>query len=299
MTEIFTTLATALHIDLLLQFVLAMIMLSVGLSLQLKDFIYVLKNRQLLLLGLSLKIILIPLLALGLMLLSGLSPLWQFGIMIMLFCPGGTTSNVITYWAKGTSALTIFLTVLSGFITLLTLPLFTKTIAPLYFDAAADFDLPFGEIVLRIFLIILLPAFGGLVLRRYYEDFAQKLELFLKMTSTVLLGLVYLIKFFASPQDGGTAISWADVKILMPYLLLINIGGMFLAYFLAKKRDISQRDAMTIGIEMGVMNGGLAILIGDVLLNNHDISKPALLYAFFSFWTTAGFAWWAGRKLSK
>ena len=53
------------------------------------------------------------------------------------------------------------------------------------------------------------------------------------------------------------------------------------------------RDAMTIGIEMGIQNAGLAILIGDVLLANHEISKPALLYAMFSFWTTAAFAWWA------
>ena len=128
MTEIFAFLAKVLHIDELLQWVLAMIMLSVGLSLQMKDFVYVLRNRQLLSLGLLLKILVIPLVSFGILAISGLPPLWQFGIMLLLFCPGGTTSNVITYWAGGTSALTIFLTVLSGFITLLTLPLFVKAL---------------------------------------------------------------------------------------------------------------------------------------------------------------------------
>lgn len=296
MTEIFAFLATALRVDELLQLVLAMIMLSVGLSLQLEDFIYVLRNRQLLSLGLVIKMLVIHFLAWGFLALSGLPALWQFGIMLMLFCPSGTTSNVITYWAGGTSALTIFLTVLSGFITLLTLPLFTKAIAPFYFAAETEFSLPFLDILLRILLIILLPAFVGLWMRRRYPRFARWLEKLLKNVATALLGAVYLIKFFAPPADGSTAISWADVKILIIPLLAINLGGMLLAYFYARQRNIRPRDAMTIGIEMGVQNAGLAILIGDVLLANHEISKPALLYAMFSFWTTAAFAWWARRR---
>jgi BASS family bile acid:Na+ symporter len=295
-TDIFAFLATALHVDALLQLVLAMIMLSVGLSLQLKDFVYVLRNRQLLALGLVIKMLVIPLVAWGLLTLSDLPLLWQFGIMLMLFCPSGTTTNVITYWAGGTSALTIFLTVLSGFISLLTLPLFAKAIAPFYFAAETQFNLPFLEIVTRIFLIILLPTFMGLWMRRRYPHFAQWLERLLKTVATTLLGAVYLIKFFAPPADGSEAISWLDVKLLMIPLLVINIGGMLLAYFYARWRKTGARDAMTIGIEMGIQNAGLAILIGDVLLANHEISKPALLYAMFSFWTTAAFAWWAKRR---
>lgn len=296
MTDIFAFLASVLYVDGLLQLVLAMIMLSVGLSLQLGDFVYVLRNRQLLALGLVIKMLVIPFLAWGFLAVSGLPLLWQFGIMVMLFCPSGTTSNVITYWAKGNSALTIFLTVLSGFITLLTLPLFAKAIAPFYFPSETEFSLPFLDILLRILLIILLPAFVGLWMRRRYPDFAQWLEKLLKNVATTLLGAVYLIKFFAPPADGSTAISWADVKILVIPLLAINLGGMLLAYFYARRRKIRPRDAMTIGIEMGVQNAGLAILIGDVLLANHEISKPALLYAMFSFWTTAAFAWWAKRR---
>lgn len=296
MTDIFALLAEILHVDGLLQLVLAMIMLSVGLSLQFEDFVYVLRNRQLLSFGLVIKMLVIPLVSWGFLALSGLPPLWQFGIMIMLFCPSGTTSNVITYWARGTSALTIFLTVLSGLITLLTLPLFAKGIAPFYFTAETRLSLPFLEILLRIFLIILLPAFAGLWVRRIHPDFAQWLEKLLKTVATTLLGAVYLIKFFAPPADGSEAISWSDVKMLIIPLLLINVLGMLFAYFYALRRKVRPRDAMTIGIEMGVQNAGLAILIGDVLLANHDISKPALLYAMFSFWTTAAFAWWAKRR---
>lgn len=296
MTDIFAFLATALHVDALLQLVLAMIMLSVGLSLQLKDFVYVLRNRQLLAMGLVIKMLVIPFIAWGFLAVSGLPLLWQFGIMLMLFCPSGTTTNVITYWAKGTSALTIFLTVLSGFITLLTLPLFAKAIAPLYFPSETEFSLPFLEILLRILLIILLPTFLGLWMRRRYSNFSQWLEKLLKNVATILLGAVYLIKFFAPPADGSTAISLSDVKSLIIPLLVINVGGMLLAYFYARWRKTGARDAMTIGIEMGIQNAGLAILIGDVLLANHDISKPALLYAMFSFWTTAAFAWWAKRR---
>ncbi len=298
MTEIFAFLAKVLHIDELLQWVLAMIMLSVGLSLQMKDFVYVLRNRQLLSLGLLLKILVIPLVSFGILAISGLPPLWQFGIMLLLFCPGGTTSNVITYWAGGTSALTIFLTVLSGFITLLTLPLFVKAIAPFYFATGTSFSLPFLDVVSKIFLIIIFPAFLGLWLRRGYPVFAKWVEKNLKTVATVLLGAVFLVKFFAPPIDGGSAISLTDISVLIIPLLVINIGGMLLAYFYALRQKVAAKDAMTIGIEMGLQNAGLAILIGDVLLGNHEISKPALLYAMFSFWTTAAFAWWANHKRS-
>ena len=59
---------------------------------------------------------------------------------------------------------------------------------------------------------------------------------------------------------------------------------------------MKHQKARTIGIEMGVQNIPLVILVGDVLLKNAELSKPALLYAMFTFWTTLGFAYWAKRK---
>lgn len=277
--------------DFFLQMVLALIMFTVGLSLRWADFDYVLANRPMLLLGLGLKIILIPLLGFALLSVSGLPPVWQLGIMLLLFCPGGTTSNVITYWAGGTAALTIFLTVLSGVITIFTLPVFVSGSVAYYFGEDADFALPVWGTIAAILKIILLPAWAGLLLRAYYEGLATVLERWVKPISVGLLGVIYLLKFLApAGTTQGTPLSWSDTVTLFPLLFIINVGGMAVSYYISRRAGLHPRDGMTIGIEMGIQNAGLAILVSDVFLQNPDLSKPALLYALFSFWTTAIFA---------
>ncbi len=286
------------YFDTFLQLVLALIMFAVGLSLRLSDFGYVLAHRRLLVLGLGIKTVLVPLLAFALLSLTALPAVWQFGILLLLFCPGGTTSNVITYWAGGTAALTIFLTVLSGVITIFTLPMLVSVAAFYYFGKSTDFELPVWETVGSILQIILLPALVGLLLRMRHEGVAVALERWVRPVSVGLLGVVYAWKFLAPEGSGtGTPLSWADTAALLPVLLLINVGGMALAYGISRRMGAVARDAMTIGIEMGIQNAGLAILVSDVFLHNPDLSKPALLYALFSFWTTGIFAFGMRKRL--
>lgn len=285
--------------DTFLQAVLALIMFAVGLSLRLSDFGYVLAHRRLLVLGLGIKTVLVPGLAFGVLSLTALPATWQFGILLLLFCPGGTTSNVITYWAGGTAALTIFLTVLSGVITIFTLPMLVSVAALHYFGASTDFELPLWQTIGSILQIILLPALVGLLLRAWRQGMAIALERWVRPVSVGLLGVVYVWKFLAPEgTDAGTPLSWADAAALLPVLLFINVGGMALAYAVSRKAGAVARDAMTIGIEMGIQNAGLAILVSDVFLHNPDLSKPALLYALFSFWTTGIFAFTMRHKVS-
>jgi bile acid:Na+ symporter, BASS family len=304
MISFFSQFATFIDINLWLQMVLALIMLSVGLSLNLADFRYVFQNFSLLLKGLILKIVLIPLLFFSLLHFYPISPTWQFGILILLLCPGGTTSNVITYWFRGTSSLTIFLTTLSGFITVFTLPFFINEASLFYFGETASVALPFWKTAGEITTIIILPSIIGLGIHRFFPRVALALERVIKPGSVLLLALVYLIKFFAVPDNGtGSNVSTADVLQLLPLLLVVNFVSLLIGFFVPRRWGVSFRDAFTIGIEMGVQNAGLAILIGDVFLANHEFSKPALIYAMFSFFTTVAFAFvsssgWLSRRSS-
>lgn len=286
------------NFDTFLQVVLALIMFAVGLSLRLSDFGYVLAHRRLLALGLGIKLVLVPLLGFALLSLTTLPAVWQFGIMLLLFCPGGTTSNVITYWAGGTAALTIFLTVLSGIATIFTLPVFVGQTALYYFGESTDFELPVWGTIVSILQIILLPTLLGLGLRTWHPVLAVSLERWIKPLSVGLLGVVYVWKFVApAGSDAGTPLSWTDAVALLPILLVIHAGGMLLAYAISRYMGAALRDGMTIGIEMGIQNAGLAILVSNVFLHDPDLSKPALLYALFSFWTTGIFAFVVGKRL--
>lgn len=280
-----------LDVDLLLKLVLGVIMLSVGLSLRLPDFRYVLQHKRLLAIGLVLKLFILPLIGFFLLRFSGLSLIFQFGTMILLFAAGGTTSNVITYWFKGTSALTIFLTTISSLLAVLLIPLFVNMTSIFYFGAGTAFSLPVAETVFNIIIIIIVPTLLGLYVHERYTHLAQSVEKVIKPASVVMLGLVFLIKFFAPSDAGGTGISWLDIKQLALILVIINMAGMIAGFWIARGFKLNNRDSMTIGIEMGLQNAGMAILIGGVFLGNEELVKPALLYAMFTFWSTAIFAW--------
>ena len=285
-----------INIDNAIAMVLSVIMFSVGLSLHLSDFKYVLKNNQLLLIGLIAKIIILPLLGLLIIELSPLPPVFKLGIIIMLVCPGGTTSNVITYWFGGTAALTIFLTTISSLIAVFTIPSIVNFASRFYFGEATTFSLPISDTIINIVSIIVIPAVIGLIIKRYKANLAEKMEKLLKPLSLLGLASVFLIKFFGSEASGGAGITNAEIIQLLPVLLLINILGMVFGFFFARILSATNKDSMTVGIEMGLQNVSLALLIGSVFLGSQELIKPALLYAMFTFWSTTIFAFLVKRK---
>ncbi len=278
------------NIDLLLKVVLAVIMLGVGLSLKIKDFHYLRNNKRLLIIGLLLKLILLPFLGFILLEFTSFSFLFKFGVILLLLSPGGTTTNVITYWLGGTTALTIFLTSLSGLICILTIPVFANLFSLYYFGKSSVFSLPLDETALSILMIIIVPSLIGLYIHERFDEYAKKIERIVKPVSVVLLAMVYLIKFFAPKSAGGVAITLSEIIQLSPFLITLNLLALVVGFYIPKLLQINQRDSMTISIEMGIQNAALAILIGSVFLSNQELVKPALIYAMFSFWTTLGFA---------
>jgi BASS family bile acid:Na+ symporter len=274
-------------------------MFGVGLTLRWKEFRFIVSNWNVLVWGLSIKMLIVPFLSFLLLSLTNLPLVTQFGILLILACPGGTTSNLITYWSKGAVVLTIFLTVISGFVATFTISALINYGSSYFFDQQHQVSVPFWDTSGKITLLIIIPTIMGMAVKYYSEKVADKMESFLRPVSVVFLAIVYLLKFFKPASlDNGDYLSWNDIRQLLPVLLALNIGSILFGYFISLKIGIEQIKARTIGIEMGVQNIPLAILVGDVLLNNAELSKPALLYAMFTFWTTLGFAYWAKRKES-
>lgn len=276
--------------EILLRTVLALIMLSVGLSLTVADFKYLIERPLTLTLGLVLKIIVSPLIGLLVANLFGLPPVFQLGIFLLLICPGGTTTNIITYWFSGNIALTVSLTAIASFVSVVSVPLLLEWAHRFYFGDTVEVSLPVFETISNIFQVVLLPVLLGMALRWKYPKPATVAERIIKNISVVLLGLVYLIKFFASKEQGGAELTAHEIWTLMPALLVVNFIGMFMGFVLSKVMRINNQSSMTIGIEIGLANISLAIVVGSVLLHNEDLIKPGLIYAMFSFWTTTIFA---------
>ena len=272
-------------IDILISIVLASIMFGIGLSLSTNSFRNILKFPKAFIIGLASQMIGLPIIAYFIAINSGLPDAMKVGLIILAACPGGTTSGFVTYLFKGNVALSVSLTSVNSFLTIFTIPFVVNLALKIFLGSETQIYLPFWSSVMQILLITVIPVMLAIGLRSIYSNFAEKIEKVISKVLIGLLALVYLIKFFASQQNGGTGITTHEVFMLLPYAFIFNtvcaIYGMLICRKLFK---FSVRDSFTVAIEVTLHNTTLALLIAGTLLKNQDMVKPALIYSLFSFW---------------
>ncbi|CEN48075.1 bile acid:sodium symporter family protein [Capnocytophaga canimorsus] len=278
-------------IDVLIQVVLALIMFVIGSSLSFRDFKKVFGKPKPFYLGLVMQMVLLPSIAFVIAFYTNLPVEYKVGFFIVSICPGGTTSNFISYLVNADTALSIALTCVNSVLILVTIPLLTQYAIFFFIEDKAYVTLSFVDTLSQVFLIIILPAVIGLIFNKFYRSFIQKTKMIFKIINTMLLGLIFAIKFFATENTGGSGITTNEILQLLPYCLLLHLATMLVSYFLSIKTFLLTKiQATTIGIEVGLQNTTLALLVTGTLLKNTDMTKPALVFAMFSFFTTLLFA---------
>jgi bile acid:Na+ symporter, BASS family len=277
-------------IDIFIGIVLALVMMGIGLSLSFDDFINVLKAPKSLLIGLFSQIIILPVIAFLVSYISFLPNPIKVGLIILASCPGGTTSGFITYFFKGNVALSVSFTTINSIITLFTIPFIVNLALVFYYGIDTTIQLPYLQTLVQIFLVTLIPALIGVIIRSRHLVFAEKIKRPLKGILLIALAVVFLIKIFASEQDGGSGISKGELFQILPYAFLLNILCFLCGYFICYVNKLGNRNSYTIAIESAVHNTSLAFLVAGTLLQNQDMIKPSLVYAMFSFWTAVIFS---------
>jgi BASS family bile acid:Na+ symporter len=81
--------------------------------------------------------------------------------------------------------------------------------------------------------------------------------------------------------------------------LLFNLASMAIGYFIPILLRVGKKEAIAIGMEIGIHNGTLAIYIAMNVLKNDAMSFPPAIYSLIMFFTAAAFGWWVSRKTSK
>lgn len=262
-----------------------------GLSLTQGDFVNIVKRPRGLVVGLILQMIALPILAfLIVLIIPGLSPELKVGIILLASCPGGATSNLVNYLLNGNLALSVSITSVNSFLTQFTIPLYVNLGLYFFMNSEADIQLPFGETVAQILLITVIPAVVGIFLRSRKPDVADKLRVPLKYITTILLAIAMIGAIFLEKNE-QLNIPIGDYWMLLPLLLLLHFGSMFMSLYIARRNKLSIKSQSTIAIEVGLQNTGLAIAVatGPLLLDNSAFAIPAAIYALFSFFTTFGF----------
>ena len=271
---------------------LIIIMLGMGFSLVWDDFKRILIYPKAIVVGLVNQIILLPLIGFGLVSLFPLSPEIAIGVMILAACPGGPTSNLISHLAKGDLALSVSLTAISSFITILTIPFIVNFALIRFLDQGQMIQLDIVQTIVQIFAIVVVPVIIGMLVRRYRENFALKMARPVRIASGVVLALV-IIGILIKEND--KIISYFQQAGIVT--LSLNMITMVVGFYTAKIFKLEQRQAISISIESGIQNGTLAISVAVVLLGSTAFSIAPAIYSLIMFATGGVAIWLSLRKI--
>ncbi len=276
----------------LLPLALAIVMLGMGLSLVPEDFGRITRYPKAITVGTVCQVLLLPLIGFLITLVVPMQPAIAVGLIVLAVCPGGASSNLITYLAKGDVALSVTLTALSSVITVFTIPVFTNLALQRFLGQGDAIALPIGQTMLQIFLITLLPTAIGMAIRQRFPDGARRLEKVMSRLAVGLLALIILLLMVREASRLPGFIGQVGIGVL-----LLNLIATLAGFFAGKLFRLSFAQQICIAVEVGIQNGTLAIAITAGLLNNPDMAVPAAVYSLLMYVTGFG-AILYGRKMS-
>jgi len=286
--------ATTIITQIFLPISLAIIMFGMGLTLVVSDFGRLFSYPKEVLIGLFNQLVFLPLIGFLIILLFDLNSSMAIGIMILSLCPGGPTSNLITQVARGNIGLSVTLTALASLITVFTIPIILSE-AITYFTGETDvvIELPIVQTMLQILLITVIPVSIGMIIRKKNEAFALRMERPMRIASTVLFIIIFLLVMIANKDLIVEAMKEVGLATL-----LLNLSTMALGYMTAKVFGIKGKSQISITIESGIQNGTLAFVIATTILNNVEMGLPTGAYSIWMFITGGILMWQLGNSKS-
>jgi bile acid:Na+ symporter, BASS family len=267
----------------LLPLSLALVMLGMGLSLVPEDFQRITRYPKSVAVGTVSQVLLLPLIGTLITLVVPMQPAIAVGLIVLSVCPGGPSSNLITYLAKGDVALSVTLTALSSILTVVTIPIFTNLALQHFLGESAAIALPIGQTMLQIVLITLLPIAIGMSIRHQFPKTARRLE---QQMTRLAIGLLVLIIALLLIREGSKLPGFL-IQVGVGVVLL-NVLAMLTGFFAGKLFRLPLAQQICIAIEVGIQNGALAIAITAGLLNNADMAVPAAVYSLLMYLTGFG-----------
>lgn len=268
---------------LFLPIALGIIMLGLGLSLTLNDFKRVTQYPKAITIALVCQMLLLPVLCFVIAIISGLSPELSVGLLLLAASPGGATANLYSHLSNGDVALNITLTAVNSVLTLFTLPVLVNFSMEYFLGAGQYIPLPFSKVV-EVFAIVLVPVTIGMMIKNKAPQFASKMDKPVKIISALLLVVIIISVTIREKQMLIDHFAQLGIPVL-----LFNILSLATGFYLPQLFKVDRKQAIAIGMEIGIHNGTLAIYIALNVIHNSAMSIPPAIYSLLMFFTAAAF----------
>ncbi|WP_419906920.1 bile acid:sodium symporter family protein [Hoeflea sp.] len=276
---------------------LAFIMFSLGLGLTVADFARVVSRPKAFFAGAISQIVVLPIVAFLMLQLFRLPPELAVGVMILSFCPGGVTSNIITKLAGGAVALSVTLTGVVSLISVVTVPLLVAWAAGHFMGQAAP-AINVTSLALAMFAITAVPVAIGVALRHFAKGLADRIEATISRIALVLFVIIVI---------GALAANWslfvANLVLLGPLLVILNIVLLLLGLGIARAMGLDHADGVAIAIETGVQNSTLGITVGSLIVEAATglppFSLPSGVYGITMYFVAVPFIYLMRRRAQR
>lgn len=257
-----------------------LIMMGMGLSLVTNDFKRVVKYPKAVAIGLTNQLLFLPLIGFALASMMSLEPEYAVGVMLLVLCPGGTTSNLFTYLAKGDVALSVTMTAISSVVTVFSIPIVLSFSLVYFMGAGSEFQLPVVKTMVSLIALTILPVSIGMLIKRYAPSVADKTQVLVSRFGVIFLS--FLVLFLSYVQKD------IIVEALIatgPVSLILNVSTMALGYYTSKWFGLNPEQRRSITMEVGLQNSTLSMFMALTLLANYKMSLTPAIYTLIMFLT--------------
>jgi BASS family bile acid:Na+ symporter len=265
---------------LILALSLFIIMLGMGLALEVDDFARIFKKPRAIFTGLVNQLIFLPLLGFLIVSLLPVRPEIAVGVIILAACPGGPTSNLIAHLAKGDLALSVSLTAICSFITLLTIPFIVNLGLQFILGKDTIIQLNIVQTIIQVFAIVIIPVLLGMWIRASKRSFAERMLRPVRIASAVVFVLVLV--GVVLKEKNNIIPYFSEAGLIM---LILNASTMLLGLVAARVMQLPFKQGVSISVESGIQNGTLAITIATVLLESTTYAIAPAVYSMIMFLT--------------
>ncbi len=246
----------------------ALTMFGIGMVLDPKTFIHILKQPWIIALGVAAQFMIMPGLAFAIAKLTNLPNELALGLILTGCAPGAMASNVLCYLTGADVAYSVSLTTASTLLCPVLTPLLT------FWLASAYFQIPFWAMFLSVLKMVLVPLAAGFILKYLFPKRSAAIQdIFPAISTTFIVFICSLV----------IALNKTYLLQLQPQIfwtvLGLNFGGLILGYAVGACARLDILKRRTLAIEIGMQNAGL----GSVLALKHFSEQTAVPAALFVF----------------
>lgn len=250
---------------------LGIVMFGMGLTLKLEDFKVVFSRPKDVIIGCAAQFTIMPLLAFLLTKIFNLPVELAVGVILVGTCPGGTSSNVMTYLSKGDVALSVGMTSVSTVLAPFLTPFLT------YLLAGQSVDVNMMSMFLSIIKVVIVPIGLGFVINKFFERFTQKVVRILP-----LISVTAIVAIVAAVVSANSAKILASSLLILGVVILHNVCGYLLGFTIGKVLKLDLTKCKAISIEVGMQNSGLATSLAATHFAQYPLAT--IPGAVFSVW---------------